>query len=140
MFVYITQSLFSYKNPSFHGHLHILMNDMHLMLWKWFLCKNVRIIHTKIQLCSHLPQLFRVQPLCIMVCSRKLLIISWKYSNSLIPIFVDRGKNTNVCGLLNLWFLRFLVYKSMDISFSLGTKFRGLAYPRKPQKLVPNKQ
>ena len=36
--------------------------------------------------------------------------------------------------------LRFSVYTSMEISFSLGTKFRGLAYPQKPQKMVPQEQ
>ena len=46
-------------------------------------------------------------------------------------------EETQVHGFLNLWFS---VYTSMGISYSLGTKFRALVYPRKPQKLVLHKQ
>ena len=65
-------------------------------------------------------------------------IILCKYFNSWMPIFMGQGRNTSLW-ILEFMVLKFSVYISMEISFSLGTKFRGFAYPQKPQKLVPHK-
>ena len=48
-------------------------------------------------------------------------------------------EDPHVCGLLNSWLWCFQHTHQWKSPFSLDTKFRGLAYPRKPRKLVPNK-
>ena len=56
--------------------------------------------------------------------------------------------NINFCGFgkkQSKWFLEFVVLRfsertSMEVSFSLGPKYGALAYPQKPQNLVPHEQ
>ena len=59
----------------------------------------------------------------------------WKYFNSWIPIFVDYRRNT-ILWVLEFMVIKFSVYTQVEISFSLVTKFCGLAYLRNPQTVI----
>ena len=61
-------------------------------------------------------------------------------SMKIITIVIIKSVHTPQYTVQVLLFMviRFSVSTSMENSFSLGTKFRGLAHAQKPQKIIPH--